>query len=77
MKNYQFFWPTIVAIALSCTLVSCYNDKLKNDYEEEQRSTIENVSLEETFDLDKYELDPIITVEEYLEEINQANTKTR
>lgn len=71
MKNYQFFWPTIVAIALSCTVVSCYNDKL-----EKQNPTNENISVN-VFDPDKYELDSIITVEEYLEEMNQSHTITR
>ena len=73
MKNYQFFWPTIVALALSCTLVSCYNDKLKNDYEKEQLPTAENISLEDVFTFSDSELEPIITVDEYLEQMNQSD----
>ena len=79
MKNYQFFWPTIVALALSCTVVSCYNSKVEKD----SLPTTENTFVDSVFDSEQYELDSIITVEDYLEQMNNdnndldSNAKTR
>ena len=69
MKNIKIVWPTIVAIALSCTLVSCYNDYLIEEGKETN-----NYSLEENYNPDDYlpdiGLDPVITVEDYMNQFD-------
>ena len=81
MKKVNVFWPTVIAIALSCTLVSCHNDRVAKEYQYQQSLpsgqdyTLQDVFQPAKIDLDKYELKDIISVEEYLKQMENETSK--
>ena len=81
MKKVNVFWPTVIAIALSCSLVSCHNDRVAKEYRYQQflpngqNYTLQDVFQPAKIDLDKYELEDIISVEDYLKQMENETSK--
>ena len=62
MKKLRINWPGIIAVTLAVTAVSCHNDKVKKEYEQEQsKPKIESIKAEDMFQpAEKYQIDEII-----------------
>lgn len=76
MRKLNVNWPGIIAVTMALTLVSCHNDKVKKEYEQEHnKPKIESIKVEDMFQpAEKYQVDEII-FEPIIEEPEVSKSK--